>query len=738
MLFAGFLVARGVPTLRHDWNWPIDRGAVPPFVQASIYGWLSAGFGMSNPHPTTYLIALPIGFAMWLVGPLATLALLGAATGYLCMRCVAAASSHWESSWPAAVGIGLFTLFNPWVYNEVVAGHLVMVLAYAGFIGLLVEMLRGHNASWLRLAAWIALIEAQLQFFVLAMLALGFFAFATRKWLPLAFGVIFSLPSAIGLFAERGALLRIPYSVTWQTNQSVAPLALLGLGGYFPGYADRLGIAAAVAVWLVLGLAIVGAIAARRSKAAILAIVAAAFIYIAIAGLHGPIAAPYAWLVRNLPESGIFRELYDLAGVFAALLVLLACAGTARFRKLGYVALAAGILLPITWLLRPPSDLWIASNAYPHPVIVAPAFTRVALLPAFQPLGLTAGGGDGADPDAYVYRAGVSVLNEYFPTYPVDMALARYELSGDAEALRALGVSEVIARPWLVSRTRGGIGLAASSLQPRPPRRAVPPLRYVDGTMPLISQCAGPRIVALPNSLGPCDVFFGDAAQYAPLRPLIVPSDSIDPQTAWIDARLAFAESPGLAQAIGGALTQSRLPLGVEPGAWLLAYVRGTLRGSDGRALAHSSGAFVWLRIPAAVAAVECTGTCELVAQTARLPNLASYSAAARAPASALDFREFTPWLYVVDRAADSGPANQLLRFNERYDDAWIAVASGRALRHIRIDMSANGWVLGASSRRIVLIQVTALLQMTAEIIGLLCVLWLVKALAPVPTKRAP
>ena len=98
MVFAGFLVARGVPTLRHDWNWPIDRGAVPSFVQASIYGWLSAGFGMSNPHPTTYLIALPIGFAMWLVGPLAALALLGAATGYLCMRCATAASSHWKAA----------------------------------------------------------------------------------------------------------------------------------------------------------------------------------------------------------------------------------------------------------------------------------------------------------------------------------------------------------------------------------------------------------------------------------------------------------------------------------------------------------------------------------------------------------------------------------------------------------------------------------------------------------------
>ena len=448
-------------------------------MQASIYGWLPVGFGEPNPHPTTYLIAFPIAAAMWLFGPLAGLALLAAATGYLCMRCAAAASAHWTNGAPAAIGIGLFTSFNPWVYNEVVAGHLVMVLAYGGLIGLFAEMLRGRNASPLRLAVWIALIEAQLQFFILAMLALVAFGLATRKWSPIAFGIIFGLPSAVGLFAERGVLLRIPYGVTWQANQSVAPLALLGLGGYFPGYADRLGIAAAIAVWVVLALAVVGAIAARRSKAAIWTIVAAAFIYVAISGVHGPLAVPYAWIVRNVPESGVFRELYDLAGILAALLALLACAATARFRALGYIALAAGMLLPVTWLFHPPSDTWIPSNAYPHPVVVAPPFTRIALLPAFQPLGLRDGGGDGADPDAYVYPDHVPALNEYFPTYPVDMALARYELSDDAEPLRALGVSEIVARPWLVSRTRGGIGLAASSLQPKSPRRAEPPVRYL-------------------------------------------------------------------------------------------------------------------------------------------------------------------------------------------------------------------------------------------------------------------
>ena len=68
-------------------------------------------------------------------------------------------------------------------------------------------------------------------------------------------------------------------------------------------------------------------------------------LYVAILGVHGPVAVPYGWIVRNVPESGVFRELYDLAGVMAALIVLLACAAIARVRWLGYVVLAVGIAL---------------------------------------------------------------------------------------------------------------------------------------------------------------------------------------------------------------------------------------------------------------------------------------------------------------------------------------------------------------------------------------------------------
>jgi hypothetical protein len=728
--FAAFVTAKGIPTLRHDWGWPIDRAAIPSFFDSSLQGWLSAGLGTPNPHPTTYLIALPLCLTMWLFTPLAALAALAAVIGYVCTACAARAASHWRAGAAATAGFALFALFNPWVYNQVVAGHLVMVLAYGGLIGLLVEMLRGRTASPVRLALWIALMEAQLQFFLVGMLALGIFAFVTRAWLPVVAGAIVGLPSAVGVVADRGALLRIPYGLEWQTNQSVQPSALLGLGGYFPGYSDALGIVAVVAVWIVIALGITGAVTARRSKVAIVAIAAAAVVCAVALGVHGPLAIPYAWTVRNVPESGVFRELYDLVGIMAALLIVPACAAAARVKVLGYAALVAGVALPAAWLFHPPSNFWIAASSYPHPAVGAPPFTRVAFAPAFQPLGLRGDGGDGADPDAYVYPREVPALNEYFPTYPVEMALARYEQSGDVDALRALGVTEVEARPWLVSKTRGGIGLAAVTLQPKL-SRAPAASRVLGDAVPLISACAPARVVQLPNSLGLCDVFFGDAQGFAPVRPMVAPSDSIDPQTAWIDARLAFPESPELAQGIGGALTFTKLSMPVVAASWLLAYVRGALTTSDGRLLQASGGGFTWIWIPPGATSVRCNGLCELVAQTARVAPMTATETARMQP---LEFRRIAPWLVVVERQP---AAAGLLRFNERYDSAWVAFASRRILQHVRLDSSVNAWILGPDERRIVLVQVTAVIQLAAEIVGIACVFWLLKALMRAPTKRA-
>ncbi|MGC1382108.1 MAG: hypothetical protein WA814_13925 [Candidatus Baltobacteraceae bacterium] len=732
--FAAFVAANGVPTLRHDWSWPIGRDAIASFVNESLGGWVSVGFGVPNPHPTTYLIALPIASLMWLFGPYLALVLTAFAIGYLCMRAAALLSSAWGYDAVAAFGIGLFALFNPWVYNEVVAGHLVMVLAFGGSIGLLAEMMRGANASPVRLALWLALVASQLQFFILAMLALAVFAAFTKRWLPVVAGLCFALPTAIGLVAERSTLLATPYNVTWQANQSVAPLPLLALGGYFPGYADRLGVAAQLAVWAMLGLAALGALVAVRRRRAVWAIVALVALYVAVLGTNGPFAAQYEWVVRHVPESGVFRELYDIAGLLAALIVLLAFAATSAVRPLAYAGLCAGAVLLVTWIARPPSDLWIAAGSYPRPAVSAPAFARVALLPAFQPLGLRVGGGDGADPDVYVYPAHVAALNAYLPTYPVDVALARFERTGDEETLRALGVVQIVSRPWLMSRSNGRIGLAARSLAAAPARAgAVPQTSSLGGATPLVSACETPRIVALALRLGACNLFFGDVPGYEPVRAELAQSDSIDPQTAWIDARLAFAAVPALAQGIGGTLTQSRVPYRVEPGSALLAYVRGRLNAADGRRLAGGGGGFTWFQIPPDVSSVVCDGLCELVAQTRTSPRLPPDLPPARS--WALRFRRPAPWLYVVDPGPRPAP---LLRLNERYDPGWAAISGWRVLPHLRIDVSTNGWAMpAASTGEVILVQVTALLQLIAQLFGFLALLWLLKALVRAPTKRA-
>ncbi|MGB6522658.1 MAG: hypothetical protein WBE83_12895 [Candidatus Cybelea sp.] len=728
--FAAFVIAKGVPALRHDWNWPLDRLAVPSFLNESISGWLSVGFGIANSHPTTYLLAAPTAVALWLFGTLVALSLLAFATGYCAATGAANVALRLGGAPSACAGAAFFALFNPWVYNEVVAGHLIMVLAYGGLLGLLAEMTRGSDASSVRLSLWLVLIEAQLQFFIVAVAALAVFALMTKKWLPLAAGAIVALPSVVGVLAERPVLLQTPYSVAWQANQSLSPFALLSLGGYFPGYAERLGLTAQIAVWVVCALAITGIVTGRRRRAVLWCAPAAVLVYLVALGVHGPLDAAYEWIVRSIPESGVFRELYDFGGVFAALLVLLASAATPRAKALRYVLLAAGAALPVTWIIHPPSDLWISSSEFPRPAVTAPPFSRVALMPAFQPLQLKGGAGDGADPDVLVYPAHVAALNAYLPSYPVDMALAQYAQYGDASALRALGVAQIVDRPWFLSRSNGGIGLAASSLspsRPRPPKRNG---RDLAGA-PLVSTCDEARIVANVASLEGCDLFFGDAPGYARVTPIGASGDSIDAATAWIDARLAFAKAPDLAQGLGGVVTQSTMPHAVQAGSRLLAYVRGRLSDQNGRALVRSGGTFSWISIAPNTTAVICTGLCELAAASPELPPAPQRKRSERPyPTS---FEELTPWLVRVQGTRSAG----LLRFNERYDPAWTAISSWRVLPHVRLALAANGWLLTRDSAGdVFLVQVAAFLQSIAEIAGLVCVVLLLKALVREPTKR--
>jgi hypothetical protein len=526
-------------------------------------------------------------------------------------------------------------------------------------------------------------------------------------------------------------LVQIPYGVEWQANQSIAPPALLSLNGYFAGYAGRLGVAAQIAVYAIVALALGGAAAAWRRRAVLWTALGAVAVYILTTGVHGPLAVPYEWVVRNVPESGVFRELYDLAGLFAVAMAALAAAGASRVRAFGFAALAAGVVLPVTWIVRPPGDLWICARAYPHPRVAAAPFSRIALLPAFQPLQLRSGGGDGADPDSFTYPNRVAPINEYYPTYPVDMALGRYEQFGDVRGLQALGVDTVVDRPWLSSRSQGAIGLAASSLT-APAQGGARGSTRIAAAMPLVTDCGAMEIVAGVDNLGSCDVFFGDASGAGEVKPVDARSDSIDPATSWIDAKLAFGRAPWLAQGLGGALTQSSAVHPIKPSTWLLAYVRGRLLDDRGGTLAGTTGGYRWIAIAPGTNAIVCSGLCVLAALSSGAPPTVESPPAA---AAALGFEELAPWLY---RVRGTVPGSSLVRFNERYDRGWLAIGGGQLLTHVRVALYANGWLATQRpSDGIILVQITALLQLIAELAGAACVVLLLKALVREPTKRA-
>jgi hypothetical protein len=126
-------------------------------------------------------------------------------------------------------------------------------------------------------------------------------------------------------------------------------------------------------------------------------------------------------------------------------------------------------------------------------------------------------------------------------------------------------------------------------------------------------------------------------------------------------------------------------------------------------------------------------GLCELVAESRFFPAIPLHQSVART--RALPFDQLAPWLYRVHGVAGSV---RLVRLNERYDPGWTALRAWRVLPHVRLALAANGWILtDRSSRDVVLVQITAFMQQIAELVGVLCVLSLLKALVREPTKRA-
>lgn len=727
LIYAAFVVCKGVPVLRHDWAWPTTHAGFQALLTNSLNAWSSSGLGSVQPHPDTYVISSVLALIGLALGPLASLALFVFGIGFA----VAAAAealygvlAEGRKHWPRLLAVELLALFNPWVYNETVAGHLYMILAYAGTFIVLAEVLRSKPRP-VPLSLALLLVLPQLQFFLLSMIFVAFHAMFRRVWLPIVTMFALGLPMWVGIWMERADLLSTPYSLEWQRSQSVPFLAAASLRGYFPRYDSHFGIVQAISMLVIALLAILAVFLARRRRIACsITLVLFAFL-IAASGFYGPLGDAYGTIVTHVVISGVFRELYDLVGFVAIGYVALLSLRTrwSDMRAMQFALLGMVLIAIAGWLRWPPSNYWLGASPVPHVAVKTAPNSRFALLPAFQPLRFE-GRGSGSDPDAYDRPGNETPLNQYLARYPVNVALSELE-RGRSDDLAALSVSAIIERPWLDTDIR----TLSYQLNGTPAQRAPGADRVRLSFTPEVTTGGQPLVGSLVNVLGAGNVFFGDAkplseynskhyGAYSPPTIFLASHASSDEARDWVDAQFDFVTHPAMGQGLGGVVTTaSAVQLSVHPGQMTLVDVNGTLTGTSGTLVVRSTGGYRWIRMPRNVTSVTCHGRCLIVAQTAMedVPPLNPPSRTYHP----VNFRTGPPWLVTVHPSRRN---DRVLRYNTAFDTNWTAWAGGQRLPHFRLDATVNGWLLPQPGRsaHIILVNLAAVCEVAAELVAII------------------
>jgi len=735
-LLATSFIFSGLPLLRHDWPPPVSSLSQ---VFGAASGWDALGLGSPVGYPTSFMIVMLYGAIASFAGSnvvnvayVATIWLVIASGARDLSRRVGATHI-------AAAAAVLVATFNPWTYTQFVAGHLFILLAYGATFWLCSEILRKEirgaerrSVSAPRPLVLVAIVLAfapQIQFFVLDGLALAIVALRYRMLRPLlAVGLFASLVAAT-ILLTRHSLLGIPITLAWERSLSTEPSEAWLLRGYFTGYSHGTEGVGQLSI-LVTVLFAVAAIVATRSRHVILFLSLSVLSLTIATGTKGPIAEPFAWLVQHVPEVGLFRELYDLIGFLVIGYVALAsiASGVRVIRPLSLIWFLAALSAPISWLFAPPNHWW-AVNVPSAPIgREIGLHGRFALLPPTPPLRLGTNG-SGIDPDLILGPDDTGPLNESVMTYPVNAAFGRYMQFGDDRGLAALGVSRVVARPWLDTDPSIGGGLALPVpgwiVHPRPHASA-----QIANPMPKLTLGENPAIGTLLREFQGGNVQIGDTASLCELLPrscrtaipitVKVSDVYADAASDWVDVRIAFLEAPELAQSYGGALTTSaQATLDVSTGMDTLVWIRGTLIDvSTGRPIVRSDGParYRWVRFPAKTTQVRCIGECVVAAQT-HLPAGVPPEPAAR-KIRAINFTQYVSWFAIAD--VPPGPA-ETLRYDVRYDETWMAYLGARSLSHLRIEATTNGWLLPRRVRpdRVVLVEVGAMITFLLELITL-------------------
>lgn len=718
-LFTLTIAPFNVPILRHDWTWPIDRDSAFPFLLSALNGWNPTGIGAPAPYSTGYVAGIVKASLAILLGPTVALFVYLSLIAITCMSAGLLLGGAFDRPRFVRIALAAICLFNPWVYSKVVAGHLDMVLAYAGLV-MLVAFVASRRTALFGMCLAAVFASQQLQFLLLAAAVLALAAIRRKdaRYALLATAII-ALPAFVGIALNAAYLSQTLYLSIWQSVESISLQDVPLLTGYFAGYSQHAVIPWQIGMWFVILAAAIAFVSTVRSNRMIwVPFVVAVALIAFMSGSKAPWGAAYQWIVTHVRLSALYRELYDLGGALLAAYFTIAASRTRYTPLVGTMLSIGAVALIASWVSYPPDRFFAFASELPPIHVVAPENSRFALLPAFQPMSLK-DHGSGVDPDMQVLSGNITPLNSYFSEYPANIALADLEHASTQRA-RDLGVSFVAARPWLAT-DEPTIALQRAGLSSDCEHAAASP-QYGSGTA--LKAAPELSIRALPSLCSLCTDLDAGNVSVAGLIAVRAQSNSAQAGIDWIDARLAFPECPAIGQAFGGALTTSSSAVLTVPAARsALVYVKGTLRSVlTGRILHRTTDGYQWIHLESKDTELRCNGFCAVAAVSRTVPAAPLNSA--RHDETAVRFRAVLP-----DVAVATIPPllhSRLLEYKVQYHPAWVALENQSPIHdHVKIDEAFNGWIVPphAEEATVILVEYAALAQQLLELLAIVVLL---------------
>lgn len=392
----------GVPEFHHDWAWPLTMPSLISMVEQLSAPVVSGNWGAIAGVPRVSLVqpllAL-LGVAFGTEGALKVLIVLAvtaAGTGlYVLAR-------TFRAGRVGACAAGIYFACSPFIADQIVAGHIWMVIAYAAFPWALASIVGKWSSALQFILIGLTGIDVHFIGFDVIALAVLYVArignVSLAAWSACALAFLSQVIASLFAASQAQFAGQEPTHLYNIVNSTALLDAVRGIG-YFADY-DRAGMngLTSLALFVPAGCAIVIALVKRGY-------VPLAYLSIGViivSGVHGPLGPVIDRLLVAVPPFAIFRELFNFS-VFVVLGGALAIALCSRHSA---AALALALIVIFASMPALTGEYFAGVRGYAlsprdraalRELERLPRGTLVAMLPLQTPLGPAAFSG-GVDP----------------------------------------------------------------------------------------------------------------------------------------------------------------------------------------------------------------------------------------------------------------------------------------------------------------------------------------------------